>query len=174
MKNIIYLFLVLLLPFLVCGQSDTNEKEEELIPLEHPESFASLLKQFEGKVVYIDILASWCGPCMEELENSKKLDGYFKENDVVKLYITIDASKDIGKCYSLLHAKSLTGYFTMLHPAVGEHTQFFNDMADLFFSSGQIEIPRYAIVNKEGKIVNKSASRPSSPGRLKQQLAKHL
>ena len=41
------------------------------------QSFAELLKKFEGRVVYIDFMGSHCKPCIDELKEVKKLESYF-------------------------------------------------------------------------------------------------
>lgn len=53
------------------------------------------LSQLKGNIVYIDVWATWCGPCVAEFPYSKKLQEKFKNNDKVKfLFISIDKNKE--------------------------------------------------------------------------------
>lgn len=56
------------------------------------------LLDFKGKVIYIDIWATWCGPCLEELPYLDKLKTSFaKNNDIVFLSLSVDDNKELWK-----------------------------------------------------------------------------
>ena len=55
------------------------------------------LKDFKGKVVYVDIWASWCGPCVEEIPYAKKLHSAFQEDKVIFLNVSVDRSREAWK-----------------------------------------------------------------------------
>ncbi|MEO6685375.1 MAG: TlpA disulfide reductase family protein, partial [Dyadobacter sp.] len=51
------------------------------------------LSELKGKVVYMDVWATWCGPCKTELPFSKKILKDFEGNDQVAfLFVSIDES----------------------------------------------------------------------------------
>lgn len=118
------------------------------------------LSDFEGKVVYIDFWASWCGPCRRQFPFSKKLHveledqlGKKKAEEIVFLYISID--KDENAWRKAVEQFGLKGVqaFSAANWADG---------AGSFFKiSG---IPRYMIIGKDGEIVNSNAKRPSMEG----------
>ena len=171
----------LLLSLLSCcliGQTTTNEYAK-LEVLDYPNSIAKLLKKFNGRVVYIDLMASWCKPCIEELKEAKKLESYFEENNIVNLFITIDMQQNVENAYQMVQNESLSGYFVSI-PPINEFNpvSFRQDILDLFFKNENgtmsISLPRYAIVNKKGKFVEKNATRPSNSVVLKKQLEKYL
>src|SRR3546814_9055199 len=56
-------------------------------PFEHIKDF---LKQFEGKVVYLDIWGTWCGPCKEEMRHLPFIKEQLWGKDVVFLYLDMD------------------------------------------------------------------------------------
>lgn len=167
-------------PLSVLSQQADDTKDFRLEMLDYPQSLSDLFKRFEGRVIYIDVMASWCKPCIVELRESKKLQSYFEDNDIVKLYITIDNDKDIDKAFVLIQNESLGGYFiSCLPPNELVTSSLFREEIETLFMQDEdgnmdISIPKYAIVNKTGEVVVSRAARPSNPVSLKRQLDKHL
>jgi thiol-disulfide isomerase/thioredoxin len=170
-KLIMYMIFVLIIPFNSEAQGTPTEKVDSLVILDYPNSFVELLKGFEGRIVYIDIMASWCKPCIAELEHTKKLEDYFKENNIAKLFITIDQPKDVEKCTEILNRESINGYFTTYISKEGKFSQFAKEINNILIDQkGGIAIPKYFIVDKMGNLVVQNANRPSEPEELKKQL----
>jgi len=174
MKKILsFLFFLTIIPIASIGQTDENNDTDTLKILPYPPSFSDLVKQFEGKVIYIDVLASWCKPCIAELQKSKELEDYFKKNDIIKLYITIDNINDIQKCVEMLKRESIMGYLATYHATDTKYSPFTKEIENLFLYDKNkqfIGIPRYAIVDKKGKLVIDNAARPSATDEIKKQL----
>lgn len=53
---------------------------------------STILKKHEGKAVFVDIWATWCGPCRRGHEQMKPLKEEMKGKDVVFVYITSPSS----------------------------------------------------------------------------------
>ena len=48
------------------------------------------LSQFRGKIVFLNIWATWCGPCRIEMPAMEKLYRKFKKEDLIILAVSID------------------------------------------------------------------------------------
>lgn len=49
--------------------------------------------KFKGKYVYVDLWASWCGPCVREVPYLQQLEKDFENSNVVFVSISIDSTK---------------------------------------------------------------------------------
>ena len=109
------------------------------------------LDDFKGKVTYIDIWATWCLPCRGEIPALKELEKKFHGKDVAFVSISIDQNKDEWK--EFVKNEDLKGVQLFAENAF--ESQFIQDY-------GIRQIPTFIIIDKEGKIVNADAPRPSS------------
>ena len=107
------------------------------------------LRDFRGKYIYIDMWATWCGPCQKELPFLKKLEEKFKGRNIVFVGLSIDQDK--AKWAARVKSGALSG--TQLH--IGKGSKFQSD----YRISG---IPRFILLNPNGRIVNPDMTRPSS------------
>lgn len=112
-------------------------------------SLTEIFKKYKGKVIYVDFWASWCVPCRAEMPNAAILKEKLNGKDIVFLYFGYN---DKEKAW--LKARQQLGI-------QGEHyllnDKMIKEADELFVING---IPHYAILDKDGKIVNKSAGRP--------------
>lgn len=118
-----------------------------------PDSISRSLADYKGKVVYVDVWATWCGPCRAEFPNSKVLKNEYKdEENLVFMYVSIDSDKPAWKKY-LTNDPEFTGEHLFVDGAWNsEICKAYNIMA----------IPRYLLIDKDGKIADSNAPRPSS------------
>lgn len=122
------------------------------------------LDDFKGKYVYIDVWATWCGPCRAEIPFLKKTEEYYHDKNIVFASISIDTQKDFEKWKTFVTDKSLGG------------VQLFADKdwnSDFMKSFGVTSIPRFILIDPNGKVVKGDAARPSNP-ELKEELDKLL
>ncbi|MDR6782203.1 thiol-disulfide isomerase/thioredoxin [Pedobacter africanus] len=126
------------------------------------------LKDFAGKVIYMDFWASWCSPCRYEMKNgSPKLHEKFKDNkDVVFLYISLDSKIDAWK--KAIADDKIEGIHLLSQAKTGVDSA----VGKAFNISG---IPRYVIIGRDGKIFDNDAPRPSqdvTPAKINEALNK--
>ncbi len=107
------------------------------------------LRDFRGKYVYIDMWATWCGPCQKELPFLKKLEEKFRGRNIVFVGLSIDSDK--AKWEARVKSGELCG--TQLY--IGRGSKF---QADYHISG----IPRFILLDPNGRIVNPDMTRPSS------------
>jgi len=122
----------------------------------------SSIDTFLGKVLYIDIWASWCGPCRKQFPYAKKLKEQFSRRDLRKIefmYISID--NDYDKWKKVLSDFNIKGSH-FISPA-----NKLDGAGSYFEVTG---IPRYIIINKDGSIADYNAKRPNDDDLLKELL----
>ncbi|ESU26535.1 Thiol-disulfide isomerase and thioredoxin [Flavobacterium limnosediminis JC2902] len=112
------------------------------------------LESLKGKYVYIDVWATWCGPCRREIPNLQKVEEQFHGKNIEFVSLSIDAKKDYEKWRKFVEDKKLGGI------------QLFadSDWSSKFVQDYAIEgIPRFILIDPNGNIVSADAPRPSDP-----------
>ena len=103
-----------------------------------------ILQQNKGKVIYIDVWATWCGPCLAEMPNSKIIEHELKDKDVAFIYICLESNEKQWK--ATLDKLQLGGQHYLLT------NQQSAEMRNLFELTG---VPYYLLIDKDGVIREK-------------------
>lgn len=112
------------------------------------------LEDFKGKYVYVDVWATWCGPCRAEIPHLKKTEEAFHGKNIEFVSISVDVMKDKEKWKKFVAEKQLGGVQVFAD----------KDWRSDFVTGYKIQgIPRFILIGPDGKIVNADAPRPSSP-----------
>jgi thiol-disulfide isomerase/thioredoxin len=112
---------------------------------------SQVIDKHKGKVLYIDIWATWCGPCIYEMEYSAELRKRFDKKDVVFIYLCVQ-SPNQNRWLDLIAENKIEGENYFLN----------KKQSDVIRSKlNVVAIPRYLVVNKNGEIINSSAPAPS-------------
>jgi thiol-disulfide isomerase/thioredoxin len=110
------------------------------------------LDDMKGKVVYIDVWATWCGPCKAEHPDLEKLESQYASNPSVA-FVGVSIDEDKAAWEKMVAEKEMKGYQVI---------------ADNAWDSGIVKdymikgIPRFILIDADGKIIDASAPRPSS------------
>jgi len=111
------------------------------------------LDDLKGKYVYIDVWATWCGPCKVEIPFLKEVEKAYHDKNIEFVSISVDKAKDNEAWKKMVEEKELGGI------------QLFadNDWNSDFVKEYKVNsIPRFLLIDPEGNIVSSDASRPSS------------
>jgi thiol-disulfide isomerase/thioredoxin len=147
-----------------------NEHNTQIQIIDGYEKIASIYevtKAFKGKVVYLDVWGTWCGPCKEELPYLPDLKAKFKDKAVVFVYLDMDEDNMDSSWRQFIKVNNLTG----IHLRKSRQTiaPFWKEL--LANATDKAEYyPQYFIFDKEGKLVVAKAKRPSAKEELYTQL----
>lgn len=113
-----------------------------------------LLNNNKGKIIYIDLWASWCAPCRAAMPSSFALRNFYKEEPIAFIYFSID--KNFENWVAANKVEKLDNYTN----------SYLVDQASLkngLLGSLKIStIPRYIIIDKRGNIFHTNAPGPAS------------
>ena len=124
------------------AESTMNEDFDFQFDVKNLEGNKVPFNQFKGKVVFLNIWATWCGPCRAEMASIQKLYSKIDKQKVVFVMLSIDQDGDQRKVIDYLHKKEFT--FPAYMPSGYLPSQL------------QVKlIPTTFIISPEGKIVKK-------------------
>ena len=107
------------------------------------------LADLAGKYVYIDVWATWCGPCRGEIPHLQKLEHQYAGKNIH--FVSISCDQDKSAWEKMVKEDKLGGI--QLHFGGDE------EFMDTFMITG---IPRFILLDREGKILNANMTRPSN------------
>jgi len=116
------------------------------------------LEDLKGKFVYIDIWATWCGPCKKEIPSLKVLENDFHGKNIEFVSISVDnvdgRRGSRASWLEMVKGQQLGGI--QLFADKDFRSQFIQDY-------GINSIPRFILIDPSGNIVEANAMRPSDP-----------
>jgi thiol-disulfide isomerase/thioredoxin len=111
------------------------------------------ISDFKGKILFIDIWNTACMPCIAEMPYLNKLEHDMAGNDIV--FLSISCDNKAAQWKKFLQERNITGGNQLILDTVKGN--FFDKM-------GKSGIPRFIILDKEGKVLdNNTGKRPSNP-----------
>lgn len=120
------------------------------------------LADLKGKYVYIDVWATWCGPCLKEIPSLKEIEKDFHDKNIEFVSLSVDD----GRGYKRDAAAAKEGWKKMIANKELGGIQVISDNGwkSEFVQGFKINgIPRFILIDPAGNIVNADAPRPSSP-----------
>jgi thiol-disulfide isomerase/thioredoxin len=133
-------------------------------------TLSQLVAPYKGKVVYLDIWGTWCGPCKEQMPYAPELKKRYAGKDIVFVYLDRDdPSKETYWKEMVYHAGLEGEHYRMDKQAIESIWQAVQEAGGKTNS-----YPAFLIIGKDGKIINPDAERPGSREKLYAQLDKVL
>lgn len=131
----------------------TGKPSPKFLNYENYNGGTSSLDDFKGKFVYIDLWATWCGPCKNEIPFLKVLEKEYHDQNISFVSISVDRVKDHDKWKKMAGDLQLTG------------TQLFANGDSSFEKAFEvISIPRFILLDPQGNIVDPNAPKASDEG----------
>lgn len=109
------------------------------------------LSDFVGSVVYVDVWATWCGPCRAEMPFLHELEAEYSDKNVTFIGVSVDEDKNRQAWLDMMVDKDIKG------------VQLFADGWSQITKDYAINsIPRFMLFDSEGNVSDLDADRPSS------------
>ena len=106
------------------------------------------LSNYKGKLIYVDLWATWCGPCIAELPAFEQLVKDYAGENIAFVPVSIDT--DLEKWKKFMEKNNMHGTELVINRV---------DLSDYKV----ITIPRYILIDQDFKIINVFATVPSDP-----------
>lgn len=124
--------------------SELTNPNKEILP-------GLILQNFKGKVVYVDIWATWCRPCLAEAPYSKTLQDKFAGKDIA--FVNICCASKPETWEKTIHDYAIPGEHHLLND---------EQCINLKEKYQLVSFPTYLLFDKSGNLIDGNAPRPSS------------
>jgi thiol-disulfide isomerase/thioredoxin len=111
----------------------------------------ALAEKFPDQDLFIDLWATWCGPCIKQFSYNNDLHSFLDNKNIKTLYLSFDKEDDITKWEKYIQDYNLTGYHFLANKAYQE--KFLNPLS--------ATIPRYFVYNSKNKKLKQLEGYPS-------------
>jgi len=136
-------------------------KDNSVTTLREPDILKFLTKKYAGKIIYLDVYATWCVPCLNEIAFAPALHRKFAGKAVVFVNLCLQSTAKNWK--NLVKEKNIKG----------ENYFLDDDESKLLMGNFNIGgFPTYILIDKKGVIKTANAARPSELERLEEEIEK--
>jgi len=128
-------------------------------------SLAEIANIMDTGTIFIDVWATWCGPCKAEFEHKEALQNLLEKKNIQTLYISIDNEKDSAQWKNMIKFYKLEGSHVLANK------ELVAELRKLYDENGAIYIPWYILIDNKGNIIKKHVSPPSQIAKLEEEIA---
>jgi thiol-disulfide isomerase/thioredoxin len=133
------------------NKKKTNFTTNDIKKVSEKEVFPFILSKYRGKVILVDVWATWCGPCRLANKEMQPVKAELADKDIVYVYVAGENSP-------------LDTWKNMIPDLHGEHFRLSEKQWDYVGETFHVEgVPTYFFVDKEGNIRNKQTGYPGAP-----------
>lgn len=149
------------------AHAESIRRSDEYLHYQNGDSLLqAIIGPYRGKVIYMDIWGTWCGPCKENLKQVKPIKEHFKNKDVVFLYLACDSPQE--SWLNVIKEYQLTGEQSFHFNLPDAQQRRINQRLNV------TGYPTYLLIDRNGKIVNGNAPSPQNPTFLIEEINKIL
>ena len=131
-------------------------------------SVEDIMDRFKGKVVYLDIWATWCSPCLFEFRQKKPLEKFVEGKDIVLVFVSVDNEDRREKWQKTIVDNDLKGYHVLANFSLRD------ELIDKFGDGSNLALPHYMIFDKNGNLADGDAKQPSRYPMLFKDLERYI
>jgi thiol-disulfide isomerase/thioredoxin len=126
---------------------------EAAIDFTYPDMDSNMisLSDFKGSYVYVDVWATWCGPCKYEIPFLLQLEKDYHDANIIFMSVSVDVENAKQKWIDMINDKNMGGI-----------QLFANGWSQICKDYAINSIPRFMLFDREGNIMSVDAPRPSS------------
>lgn len=126
-----------------------------------------IAKNFPNKAVFVDLWATYCGPCKAEFSYAQELRDFLQTKNIEILYVSVDSREFNQKWQHDIYQFKLSGnhYFATYEEL---------DSLKKLLNEKVVAIPRYLLFNQKGELVLKNTEKPSTGQKLYSQITNKL
>lgn len=140
-----------------------NENIQFVDVVDNTNTLRDVAKELNGKNIYIDVWATWCGPCKKEFKYHAELRELLKSRDMVILYLSIDRDNREKQWHDMVNYYGLEGYH------IRANEKLVGDLQRLR-GEDSFTIPWHILTNGAGEVIKKYVSGPSEIEKLAKEL----
>jgi len=123
-----------------------------------------IIEPYKGRIIYLDIWGTWCGPCKAALKESHKLKEALMDYDIIYLYLANHSPEESWK--NTIKEYNLTGE-NCIHYNLPESQQ---EAVEHYLNVNTY--PTYKLIDRQGNIYDFDWLHANHPGHLKEAIAK--
>lgn len=147
----------------ILEDASLNDSLETVTVTGGSEKLLDLIARNQGKVIYLDVWASWYAPCLAQMPASDSLRQAYADKPLVLAYLSVDEKPEKWKeaCREYL-------------PDASHSYRLVNEFKSGFVKTFKVQsIPRYLLIDQAGIVRYSHAPKPGDP-RLKEILNRLL
>jgi len=110
------------------------------------------LDNLKGKYVYLDVWATWCGPCRDEIPHLKKIEEEFRGQNIEFVSISVDDLEAKEAWRNMVAKEEMKGI-----------QLFANGDKEILDGYKVNSIPRFILIDDKGNVLDYDTYSPSDP-----------